>query len=162
MPYKFITNLSTKNKQENPENGRIFKYWRKVSNCDCTEKNSFSATQKHTEKVFSDFKGGCPHDPCCWPKPKKTNNLTKFNDEGVPTFNFSFNTYTQMLQKKIKKCPDYKVKNGNPYFYQYGGVPSSSRIARLKHDAKRSSGDKRGGATRIDRTHVVNTCFSGC
>ena len=154
MPYKFITNLSTKNKQEKTVNGRIFKYWRKVSNCDCAEENSLSATQKHTEKVF--------YDSTECTKSKKTNNLTKFNDEGVPTFNFSFNTYTQMLQKKIKKCPDYKVKNGNPYFYQYGGVSSSSRIARLKHDAKRSSGDKRGGATRIDRTHVVNTCFSGC
>ena len=152
MPYKFITNLSTKNKQEET-NGIIFKYWRKVSNCDCNITN---------EKVFSDFKGGCPHTPCCWPKPKKTTNLTKFNADGKPAFNFSFNTYTRILQKNIKKCPDYKEKNSNPYFYQYGGVSSSSRIARLKHDAKRSSGDKRGTATRIDRTHVVNTCFSGC
>ena len=144
MPYKFITNLSTKNKQEE-NNGMKFKYWRKVSNCDCNITN---------EKVF--------YDSTECTKPKKTTNLTKFNADGKPAFNFSFNTYTRILQKNIKKCPDYKEKNSNPYFYQYGGVSSSSRIARLKHDAKRSSGDKRGTATRIDRTHVVNTCFSGC
>ena len=154
MPYKFITNLSTKWKLEKTDNGKTFNYWRKVSNCDCGEKNSLSATQKHTEKVF--------YDTTECTKPKKTNGLTKFDTEGKPTFNFSFNTYTRTLQKNIKKCPDYKEKNSNPYFYQYGGVSSSSRIARLKHDAKKCTKDCRGGATRIDRTHVVNTCFSGC
>ena len=145
MPYKFITNLNTKWKLEKTANGKVFNYWRKVTDCSCNITN---------EKVlYSSTK-------CV--KPKKSTNLTTFDSNGNTLYNFSYNTHHANLKKRIVKCPDHKVKNSNPYFYQYGGVSSSSRIARLKYDAKRSSGDKRGGATRIDRTHVVNTCFSGC
>ena len=143
MPYKFITNLSTKWKLENIDdaNKKTFNYWRKVSDCDCTITN---------EKVF--------YDTTECTKPKKCTNLTKFDENGNTLYNFSYNTY----HKKICPTKAHTVKNGNPYFYQYGGVSSSSRIARLKHDAKKCTKDCRGGATRIDRTHVVNTCFSGC
>ena len=125
MPYKFITNLRTKNKLEKNEDGKVFNYWRKVTDCDCTTTN---------EKVLYDSNDGCKD---CSPGyvAKKSTNLSKFN-EGKQIYNFSYNTYHKKFQKNCQNASCHTEKNGNPYFYQYGGVSSSSRIARLKHDAK--------------------------
>ena len=135
MPYKFITNLRTKWKRED---NRLSTYHRKVTNCDCAE-----------EKILYDT------TECI--KRKKTSTLTKFDTNGNSSYHFSYNTHHKNIVEGTNSRAACNVqKFSNSRFQTQGGVSSSSRIARLKYDTRRTTGElKQAGAARIDLHHVV-------